>query len=115
MKLDDTFQHKNKIPLKIKAYLREKGYTKISFAEKTGISSTALEEFLNDKTTTNYEKQLKGILEALDLSYEELLSYNVERPCETPKNTENEWKRSKKAEKQYELLLDVIDLCGIYY
>ena len=114
MKLGDTFQHKNEIPLKIKACLRGKGYTKISFAKKTGISLTALEEFLNGKPT-NYEKQLKEILQALDLSYEELLSYQVEQPCETPKNTENEWKRSEKAEKQYELLLDVIDLCGIYY
>ena len=115
MKSNEIYENKNNITLKIKVCLRDKGYTKISFAEKTGISSTALDEFLNGKTT-NYEKQLKEILQALDLSIDELLSYQVEQPWENQtKNGENEWKRSEKAEKQYELLLDVIDLCGIYY
>lgn len=104
----DNHIQKELITEKLKTYIREKGYTKISFCKKYEIKDSFLEEVLNpppDIVNEAYIDKVKVILSALKISFEELLNVHE---MSISKTTENKGK-------QYQILLDIIDLCAIYY
>ena len=115
------FDQRNLVASKIKDCLRDKGYTKISFAEKAGISRPTLDKLLNGQIVNKntFEKHIQKILDSMDMSVDELISYQgKEMAAEQTVNSQNapdDYQRSNKAQKEYELLLDIIDLCAIYY
>lgn len=121
MSFDELFEQRNLVASKLRICIRDKGYTKVSFSEKTGISRPTLDKLLegsiDNKTTFN--RHLQKILGAMNLSARELLLYSEQksRPVTAlySQNAPEDHKMSDVAKKQYDLLLDIVDLCSIYY
>ena len=122
MRFDELFEQRSLVASKLKECIRDKGYTKVSFAGKTGISRPTLDRLLcgavENKST--FDRHLQKILKVLNMSVEELLLYHSvsAKPVTATVFSQNapiEHEMSETAKKQYNLLLDVIDLCEIYY
>ena len=122
VKFDELFEQRKQVASKLKECIRDKGYTKVSFAGKTDISRPTLDRLLNgavDNKST-FDRHLQKILKALNMSVEELLLYHSvsSKPVTATGFSQNaplQHEMSETAKKQYNLLLDVIDLCEIYY
>ncbi len=122
MRFDELFEQRSLVASKLKECIRDKGYTKVSFAGKAEISRPTLDRLLNgaiDNKST-FDRHLQKILKVLNMSAEEWLFYHSvsARPVTAAVFSQNaplEHEMSETAKKQYNLLLDVIDLCAIYY
>lgn len=122
MRFDELFEQRSLVASKLKDCIRDMGYTKISFAAKANISRPTLDRLLNGNidSKSSYDRHLQKILKVLNMSVEELIFYHS-TPVKTTKatffsqNAPMDHEMSEKAKKQYDLLLDVIDLCVIYY
>lgn len=103
---------------KLKDCIRERGYTKASFSQMTGIPKQEMEKLLNadvDNRST-FEKYIKRILTALDLSVEDLMFFSIQKAvllCHVSGSFDLQM--NEKIKKQYNLLWDIVDLCMIYY
>ena len=122
MKFDELFEQRSLVASKLKECIRDKGYTKVSFADKVNISRPTLDRLLNgavDNKST-FDRHMQKILKILNMSAEELLFYHsVSAKTITAtvfsQNAPLEHEMSEIAKTQYNLLLDVIELCEIYY
>ena len=122
MTFDVLFEQRTLVAEKLKDCIRDSGFTKVSFCKKTDISRPTLERLLNGSVDnkSTFDKHLKKILLVLDMTVDELLFYNSAMEVEKVEavyslNAPDDYTMSEKAEKQYGLLLDVLDLCTIYY
>lgn len=120
MTFDDLFDQRNLVGAKLEDCLCNNGYTKVSFATKTGISRPTLDKLLNGtiENKTTFDKHLRKILSVLGMSVDEFIFSchrhdDVEAVCSS--NEPSGYQMSQKARKQYSLLLDILDLCEIYY
>ena len=121
MKFDEMFEHRNLVASKLKDCIRDKGYTKVSFARKAEISRPTLDRLLcgsiDNKTT--FDRHLQKILKMLQMSVDDFMFYSDRQSKSVSavysQNAPEDHKMSEKACKQYELLLDIIELCSIYY
>ena len=111
------FAQRKLVGLKLKEYIRISGYTKASFSSKTNISKTDLDKILNGEIDDEniFVSIMAKILKVLNIAEKEILSCKVFSPTKAEENASIENGMSKKAKKQYELLMDIIDLCTIYY
>ena len=106
---------------KLKDCIRENGYTKISFAKKANISRPTLDKLLNGKIDNKktFDRHIQKILKVLNISVDDLMLYNFipNKSVATvySQNAPMSHEMNEIAKKQYNLLLDVIDLCTIYY
>ena len=122
MRFDELFEQRSLVASKLKECIRDKCYTKVSFAGKADISRPTLDRLLNgavDNKST-FDRHLQKILKVLNMSVEELLLYRSvsAKPVTATVFSQNaplEHEMSETAKKQYNLLLDIIDLCEIYY
>ena len=122
MRFDELFEQRSLVASKLKECIRDKGYTKVSFAGKADISRPTLDRLLNgavDNKST-FDRHLQKILKVVNMSAEELLLYHSVsvKPAEAAVFSQNaplEHEMSETAKKQYNLLLDIINLCEIYY
>lgn len=122
MKFDELFEQRSLVASKLKDCIRDLGYTKVSFAAKADISRPTLDKLLNGSidNKTSFDRHLQKILKLLNMSVEDLILYHSV-PVRTvtatvfSKNAPMNHEMSEMAKKQYNLLLDVIDLCAIYY
>ena len=101
MKFDELFEQRSLVASKLKDCIRDLGYTKVSFASKADISRPTLDKLLN-------------------MTVEELMLYHsapvkIDAQAVFSQNAPMDHEMSDTAKKQYNLLLDVIDLCAIYY
>ena len=122
MRFDELFEQRSLVASKLKECIRDRGYTKVSFSSKADISRPTLDRLLNGTvdSESTFDRHLQKILKVLNMSVEELLLYHSvsAKPVTTTVFSQNaplEHAMSEKAQKQYNLLLDVIDLCEIYY
>ncbi len=122
MRFDELFEQRSLVASKLKECIRDKGYTKVSFASKADISRPTLDKLLNGAidSKSTFDRHLKKILKLLNMSAEELILYRSvsAKPVTTALFSQNapvEHEMSETAKKQYNMLLDVIDLCAIYY
>lgn len=119
MSIEQAFEQRKLVTTKLKEYLRDNGHTKVSFARKSGISRTDLDSLLkneiNDKDV--FDGLLKASLLTLDVSLDTILSYSPPpiEPLLSSNKIPGHIKLSIKAQKQYDLLLDILSLCEIYY
>ena len=113
MEFDELFKQRSIVALNLKDCIRDKGYTKVSFATKADISQQALEEMLNGTINhkTAFDNHLQKILEVLNMTVEELILYHSTTATMHTRNVS----MNDQAMEQYDLLLDIIDLCAIYY
>ena len=122
MRFDELFDQMSMVASKLKVCIGDRGYTKVSFAGKADISRPTLDRLLNgavDNKST-FDRHLQKILKVLNMSVEELLLYRSvsAKPVTATVFSQNaplEHEMSETAKKQYNLLLDIIDLCEIYY
>ena len=122
MRFDELFEQRSLVASKLKECIRDKGYTKVSFAGKADISRPTLDKLLNGAidSKSTFDRHLQKILKLLNMSVDELMFYQsaTAKPVTATvfsKNALVEHKMNETASKQYNLLLDVIDLCAIYY
>ena len=122
MRFDVLFEQRALVSEKLKECIRDKGYTKVSFAKKIDISRPTLDKLLSgtiDNKST-FDKHLQKILLVLGMTSDELLFYSGNIQPERVEavyslNAPVDYVMDEKAEKQYSLLMDVLDLCTIYY
>ena len=122
MKFDELFEQRSLVASKLKDCMRDMGYTKVSFASKADISRPTLDKLLNGSidNKSSFDRHLQKILKLLNMTAEDLMSYHSplrKRTAATvfSQNAPVDHEMSDTAKKQYNLLLDVIDLCAIYY
>ena len=122
MKFDELFEQRSLVASKLKDCIRDRGYTKVSFAAKADISRPTLDKLLNGSidNKSSFDRHLQKILKLLDMTAEDLMLYHlapmkVATTTVYSQNAPMDHKMSEVAKKQYDLLLDVIDLCAIYY
>ena len=122
MRFDELFEQRSLVASKLKEYIRDKGYTKVSFAGKADISRPTLDKLLNGAvdSKSTFDRHLQKILKLLNMSVDELMFYHSVSAKQVTatvfsQNAPMEHEMSEMAKKQFNLLLDVIDLCAIYY
>lgn len=122
MRFDLLFEHRVIVAEKLKECIRDKGYTKVSFARKIDISRPTLDKLLNGTidNKSSFDKHLQKVLLVLGMTSDELLFYSANAQPDKVEavyslNAPADYVMSEKAEKQYNLLMDVLDLCTIYY
>jgi predicted transcriptional regulator len=120
MQLDDLFDKRSLVAAKLKDCMKERGYTKVSFSKMTNISRPTLDKLLNggvdNKSTFN--RHIQKILAVLDISPQELVFYSHQEKKAAEEYTINQTQDnglSSKAKKQYDLVMDIVGLCEIYY
>ncbi len=116
---NSLFDNRKIVAAKLLASIRDAGYTKVSFCKKTGISRPTLDKILNNEVTNkvSYDKHMGKILGALEMSEQDLLHYAVLPPeieVVYSKNAPEDRVMSDKALKEYDLLLDLVELAAIY-
>lgn len=122
MKFDELFEQRSLVASKLKDCIRDRGYTKVSFASKADISRPTLDKLLNGSidNKSSFDRHLQKILRVLNMTAENLMLYHT-APAKVvsetvfSQNAPVDHEMSDTAKKQYNLLLDVIDLCAIYY
>ena len=78
MRFDELFEQRSLVASKLKECIRDKGYTKVSFARKADISRPTLDRLLNGaiENKSTFDRHLQKILKVLNMSVEELLLYH---------------------------------------
>lgn len=122
MKFDELFEQRSLVASKLKECIRDRGYTKVSFSEMADISRPTLDKLLNGKidNKSTYDRHMQKILKVLNMSIDDLMFYHGTYEKNTTmtafsQNAPVNHEMNCIAKKEYELLLDVIDLCTIYY
>ena len=122
MKINDLFEQRSMVAVKLKGYIRERGFTKVSLARKAGIPRTVLDGILegNVDNQREFDKCLCCALAALSISADDLIRLEPKVKPKTEdticlKSTPKDYQTSAKAQKQYGLLMDILELCEIYY
>ena len=117
MRFDELFEQRSLVASKLKECIRDKGYTKVSFAGKADISRPTLDRLLNgavDNKST-FDRHLQKILKVLNMSVEELLLYRSvsAKPVTATVFSQNaplEHEMSETANKHYNLIFFIIYL-----
>lgn len=118
---EELFENRNLVASKLKDCIRDKGYTKVSFAKKVQISRPTLDRILNGSINNKrtFDHHLQKILKTLNMSAKDLMLYTPEPSPKISavysKNAPTEHEMTEVAHRQYNLLLDIVDLCTIYY
>lgn len=121
MSFDELFENRSLVASKLKECLRDKGYTKISFAKKANISRPTLDKILNGSLASKaaFDRHMQKIIKTLNTSVDDLVLFSArhEQPITAiySQNTPADHKKSSTASKQFDLLMDIVDLCAIYY
>ena len=92
----------------LKYYIRDKGYTLVSFADKYHIDRDKLRALVKEY---NNMETFGQVLNALGMSREELMCYT---PREKPKIS-TIIKLNNLTEEQYELIFKILDLANVAY
>lgn len=106
----------------ISKLIKREGYTKLSFAKKTGISRPTLNKILDGDipSSTTLESHINKIIEILNIDIEALLQNDYE---EAQQNTvsvvcndkeSQDYHRSGFVNDKLDLLDGILDLCEIY-
>ena len=119
--LAELHEQRHVVAENLKECIRDRGYTKVSFAKKARISLDELDAMLdgNVKDREVFYGLLRDVLVAFNMSAEELMEYSGTQKksgLATDSLTNHSGRKiSETAEKQYKLLEDILDLCAIYY
>ena len=122
MKFDELFEQRSLVASKLKDCIRDMGYTKVSFAAKADISRPTLDKLLNGSidNKSSFDRHLQKILKLLNMTVEDLVLYHsapskLSEATLYSQNAPMNHEMNDTAKKQYNLFLDIIDLCAIYY
>ena len=101
-------------------YIRNHGFSKMSFCRKTGISRSELDRILNEETRSVDipEQHIRQIVSALNIAPDVLAgppSVGKQRSAISASSVPEQFQANEKAKKEYDLLQDILNLCSIYY
>ena len=113
MKFDELFEHKSLVASKLKDCIRDMGDTKVSFAAKADISQPTFDKLLNGSIDSKsfFDRHLQKILKLLNMTVEDLMLHHS---IASKLSTATVYSQNAPMD-LYNLLLDMIDLCAIYY
>lgn len=112
------FENRKTIGTKIRYCILDKGHTLVSFVKAKRLSKTMLNDILEGDFDNEiiFNICLYEVLEALEMSSDEIVNYVPKAIREhSTSNYKIKHNLSEKAQKQYDLLSDVLDLAEIYY
>ncbi|MGN1404723.1 MAG: helix-turn-helix domain-containing protein [Erysipelotrichaceae bacterium] len=121
MTFDELFEKRSFVGSQLKDYISDNGYTKFAFSNETGISRPTLDKLLNGDidSKTSFDRHMHKILEVLNISVEELVFYNKKPLFDNltiySQNAPDNHIISDRAKNEYDLVLDLVELCAIYY
>ena len=120
MEINDLFVRRGFVTVKLKDCIRERGFTKASLARKAGIPRTVLDGLLygNIDNERVFDDCASKALVALNISADDLVCFEPKLKSTDTVRRESvpkEYRMGAKAQKQYELLMDILELCEIYY
>ncbi len=120
MVFEEMFDHRVYLGEKLKDYLRNKGYTKSSFCKKSEISRPTLDRLLNGEVENkrSFDKHFRKILACLDTNIDTILKTDTDSSdveAVYSQNAPENYQMNETAAKEYDLLMDVLNLCSIYY
>ncbi|MGN0482103.1 MAG: helix-turn-helix domain-containing protein [Lachnospiraceae bacterium] len=121
MQWNDLFEQRKVVGMKLKEYLRSKGFSKVSFCEKADISRPTFNKILNGEVENKntFDKHMQKIFSCIHIAPEELLEFSGQKQAAVEvvysKNEPEAYQMDEKAKKEYDLLQDLLNLCGIYY
>lgn len=120
MHFDKLFEMRKITGAKLKDYIRSKGYSKVSFCKRAEISCLTLDKILDGEidSKSTFDKLLNKILTSLNIDPDTLMEFSpkmqrVDDVCS--QNVPVDYQMSDKAKKEFDLLQDILNLCGIYY
>ncbi|MGM9535464.1 MAG: helix-turn-helix domain-containing protein [Intestinibacter sp.] len=112
-------ENKKAMGSNISKLIKREGYTKLSFAKKTGISILDLNKILEGEIII-LENHIDKIMEVLNVGMEEV----IENDCAEAKkndlntvyydNVQQDYHRSDSVKEKLDLLDGILDLCEIY-
>ena len=116
----ELFENRESVAEKLKNLLRERGYTKISFASWAGIYKPTLERLLSGtiENRMTFNRTIHRVLEVLKITPDELIFFEPgNKPVDAMffDSFPAYYQMTGNAEKEYDCLMDIIDLCEIYY
>lgn len=117
------YNNKKLIGSNISRLIKKEGYTKSSFAKRTGISRPTLNKILEGDipSSTTLENHINKILEVLNIDIQTLLCNNYTHAQPNTLNTvyydnaPQDYERSVIVNEKLDLLDGILDLCEIYY
>lgn len=122
MTFDTLFEQRKLIGKILKDCIRSSGYTKVSFSKKADISRPTLDRLLSGMvdSKSTFDRHLQKILSTLNMTADQLLSYSSEREIKKAEavyslNAPDGYTVDEKTRKQYGLLMDIVNLCAVYY
>ena len=79
MKFEELFDQRSIVAMKLKDYIRERGFTKVSFAKKAEISRPTLDKILNGSidNKSTFDKHLQKVLAVLNISVDDLVFFEA--------------------------------------
>ena len=122
MKFEELFDQRSIVAILLSSGDSLLRFTKVSFAKKTEISRPTLDKILNGSidNKSTFDKHLQKVLAVLNISVDDLVFFEAKPKSDIvdvvySENAPKDYKISDKAQKQYGLLMDILELCDIYY
>ena len=122
MRFDELFEMRKLTGTKLKDYIRNNGFSKVSFCKKTEISRPTLDKILNGEidSKSTFDKHLNKILTSLSIDPDTLMGFlprmqSVDVDTVYSKNAPIDYQMNDKAKMEYDLLQDILNLCSVYY
>lgn len=120
MHFDELFEMRKITGAKLKDYIRSNGFSKVSFCRKAEISRPTLDKLLNGEidSKSTFDKHLKKILNSLSIEPDVLMGFSPRTQSVDAVYSQNapvDYQMNDTAKKEYDLLQDILNLCGVYY
>lgn len=120
MHFDELFEMRKITGAKLKDYIRSNGFSKVSFCRKAEISRPTLDKLLNGEidSKSTFDKHLKKILTSLSIEPDVLMGFSPREQSVDAVYSQNapvDYQMNDTAKKEYDLLQDILNLCGVYY
>lgn len=121
MRFNDLFEMRKLVGMKLKDYIRNKGFSKVSFCKMVDISRPTLDKILGGSidSKTTFDKHLEKILKVLNLDPDGLMRFSLSDADNIDavysQNIPPDYRMTEKAKKEYDCLEDILNLCDIYY
>ncbi|WP_218091126.1 hypothetical protein [Paenibacillus solanacearum] len=110
----DIFEHRDIIAKNIIAFMRQRGYSRLSLSKLAGIPRAEIDKLLNpDYPNSRLGMFVKKIIDAFDLPSDYFQNANTNSISPTKRNRYNN-RRNPKAIELFEGLENVLDIYSMY-
>jgi transcriptional regulator with XRE-family HTH domain len=123
MSIELLFERRTVVGENILKIIRDKGYTKSSFAKAINITRPTLDRLLAGEieSLTKYRQYIENITQIQDITEDKLLNYVPKLSDKNEKvlvhsyNAPNNHEIKRPAKEMFSILDDILNICEIYY